>query len=201
MIGLLLAAAVTATAPAPVEVVVVGLDRRFEGAVAPIPLRESGVEAVLSLSAVGAELHAHRLELRRTPSGCCGARVELEISGSAAARLEVLGTPLELEDQIVAPRQKLLLEGQVELEVAETGGVTLTLVEGPPAITARVESRLGDSLGMMCVLAVGSGPCGSLLQRLTRVEIPGPTAGARLELPSGALDPATVDRLRRLLSW
>jgi hypothetical protein len=201
VIGLMLALTAAAVAPAPVEVVVVGLDRRFEGAVAPIPLRESGIEAVLSLSEVGAELHAHRLELRPMPSGCCAARVELDISGSAAARLEVVGTPLELDDSVVAPRQKLLLDGRVQLEVSEAGGVTLTLVEGPQTIAARVESRLGDSLGMMCVLVVGSGPCGALIERLTRVEIPGPVVGARLELPSGAVDPTTVERLRGLLSW
>lgn len=199
MIGLVLALAV---APAvPVEVVVAGLDRRFEGAVAPISLRESGVEAVLSFSEVGAQLHAHRLELQTTPSGCCAARVELEISGSADARLEVVGTPLQLDDRIVAPRQKLQLDGRVALEVTEAGGVALTLIEGPHAIAARVESRLGESLGLMCVLAVGSGPCGSLIERLARVEVPSPGAGARLELPPGVVDPATVDRLRGLLSW
>lgn len=199
MVSLLLASTL---AVGPVDLVVAGLDRRFEGEVGATEWTEAGVTATVSLPQVSVDLHRHRLTLspRAEAPRCCFARAELELSGRGLARVEVAGTPIALDDEVEAPRQVLVFEGQVAVEIEETGAVSLVLVQGPSTVSAAVRSRLAGQLGMMCALALGPAPCAALTQRLNRVETAGPSPGTRLDLPAGVVDPVTLERLRALAS-
>jgi hypothetical protein len=182
---------------APVDLVVAGVDRDYRGALPPVSWEAGGISGSIAMPNALVSLHRHRLELTPLGAGRFAAVAELEVSGSGDATVLVAfaDPPTQLQEVVLAPRQTLLVRGLVEARGGADGSLTLTLVESPAAVAVRVQSRLADGMTGLCAILVGSGPCAALAQRLERVEVPGPPAGTKLELPAGSVDLATLSRL------
>jgi hypothetical protein len=145
----------------------------------------------------------NRLRLARLDDGTDRVDGSAEFAGRAriVADYELAGVPGRLEDEVTVPRQSRAIAGRVRLARADgdEGGYAVTIVELPPTVEVRIESRLAGQLGAVCdalsILPLVALDCDAIRGALATASVPLPKAGEIYFLPDSRLTPAE----RRLL--
>lgn len=165
----------------------------------PLTLRFSSPEHRL-------EVFANRLQLYPV-SQPNRFRVETEIefagSGQLLAEIEGAGLVQRFQDLVSAPRQTVLVTGEVDVERLPDG-YQLTIASRQEVVRVQVESGFASQINALCgtlaLLPMMSLDCAPLARALTRVGIPMPPVGQRMFLPLALLTPEERSYLDRVLA-
>lgn len=165
-----------------------------------VPVDAGGVGLRLRSERNSVRLWQNRIVLMPRAAG--GHRVvataELEATAVLEAEMTVAGMSSALEDEVTAPRQRLVLEGVVEIERFDAGYL-LTVVESPPVLEVAIDSRLAGRVVGACRLAVWVVGCDALERALSRLALPVPRTGERFLVDAGQLTPDERRRIERYL--
>lgn len=177
------------------------LNRSYEGFVQALLPIELGV-AVVDLSSPEHVLtvHRHLATLEPAGNGQHHATLDLEFEGRGTIEAEIAIGHIRshLDDELVVPRQRLKLEGRIELARTEQGYL-ITTRELDDDVEVEIESRLAGQLFSLChqlVLVLVTMDCQALENALSRVRAPLPAAGESYLLPDEELsddDRRTLD--------
>ena len=169
------------------------------------PVKRGLVTIQLRSPANEVQLLGHRLTLQPLPGGLHAASLQLEMEGEGQleADLTVSGVSTELEDDVVLPRQTIVLDGQIRLERAGSG-YRITAVELPPELKLRIQSRLAGSLVETCkrftlLIPLGFG-CTELERSLAEATVPLPEEGETFLLSDSLLTQGDRRKLDAYLS-
>lgn len=167
------------------------------------PVTRGGVTIDLTSPSNILVLRSHDLALIPLGDGTYRARVGIDFlgKGDLVADLSSGGRALStLNDEVVVPRQSVVIDGRVSFERTATGW-DITAHELPGQVQLDIRSRLIDQLYSTCAsmsLFLGL-DCDGLDRSLSRVDVPLPRPGSVFFLPASMLSPGEVELLDRYL--
>ena len=169
------------------------------------PVRQGPVTIHLSSPRNSLVIRSHSVTLRPMGDGSYRALVGVDFLGSGdlvAVLATDAGTASRLEDLVVAPRQRMELDGRVRFERV-AGGWDVTALSLPKKVEIDIQSRLAGSLVTLCdQMAVFLGlDCSGMERSLSRVEVPLPEPGSVFFLPEAELTAAEVAAFDRYLGF
>lgn len=136
-------------------------------------------------------------------NGRFGGRMEIEFLGKGQLEVDVeIGeSTRHLEDEVLLPRQRLAVDGEVRI-VRAAGGYRVMVERLPPSLRVEIRSRLINEILDLCggaaLLTLGALDCDPLAQALERPEVPLEGLARELFLPDAELtdgERATLDAL------
>jgi len=197
--ALALALAGGAGGAAALDLRLAGLNRVYEDVAGEIPpVRFDPATIRLSSPHQRILLKENRIHLERAADGRVAARVELDVlgKGDLVADVDLGGSTQRLTDELLLPRQTLVVEGLIRLSRGE-GGYRVVTEELPAEVPVAIRSRLvGQVLGLCAgasLLTLGALDCEPLAERLENPKIPLPGPGFELLVPDADL--SADDRL------
>ena len=158
------------------------LNRVYENLIDDLtPVRIGPAEVLLRSPEHALTVNRHEAALRPGDDGVLETALELELAGSGRIDADITIGSLKsrLSQELVVPRQTLLLEGAIR--VRRSGeGYWITTVRMPEAAQVRIESELGTRLFTVCrqmALVLVSLDCDAIERAVTLIRAPLPEAG------------------------
>lgn len=167
------------------------------------PIEMPPVRIRLSSPSQAIVVKENLVRLRPVGGGRYEGQFELELlgKGQLVVDLDVAGRPQRLEDEVLLPRQRIVLDGVARIERA-AGGYKIFPERLPPSVRVEVRSRLINEVLDLCggaaLLTLGALDCGPLQEALERPEVPLSGVAGELFLPDQDLaadERAEIDRL------
>jgi len=191
---------------APTELQLSKLNRVYQDLAGDVaPIEAPPVRIRLSSPTQTIVVKENRIDLDPLGGGRFGGRVELDLlgKGDLVVDLDLAGQSQHLEDEVLLPRQTVVVDGVTRIERA-TGGYRILPEKLPPDLRVEVRSRLINQVLDLCagaaILSLGALDCGALRDNLERPRIPLSGVAQELFLADSELTDAERSSLDRLLA-
>lgn len=167
------------------------------------PIQQGPITIRLSSPRNVVIVHGHELRLTPVGDGSFDAEISADFLGKGELQADFetsAGTSSRLSDEILLPRQKVLVQARLRFAKV-AGGYDITALGLPKSVPVDVRSRLMTNLVGLCngVRLIVSVDCEALDRGLTRVQVPLPEAGSVFYLSAADLTPAEQEGLERFL--
>jgi len=191
---------------APTELQLSKLNRVYQdlaGEMAPIDVPPVRIRLASPTQTI--VVRENRIDLEPLGDGRFGGRVTLDLlgKGDLLVDLDLAGQTQHLEDEVLLPRQTLVVDGVARI-ARSAGGYRIVPEKLPPELRLEIRSRLINQVLDLCagaaILSLGALDCGGLRENLERPRIPLTGVAQGLFLADGDLTDAERSTLDRLLA-